>query len=742
MAAIELPINDGYLSYVHEARIANKAAIRAEAAAVHARRQERLATSEAERKAARKMATVKEEEASRQQRHILDLGADGDDDEASAIGLRASDSAILSHYPTPLLRLLVLLGPTIAAAVQLVRLATWTAGPGTASHSFIIVLAWWAACLYGYEVIRYCPQLALLATLSVTGVVRAFKRTQKPPSDQPGVGEHYPAARPASAETVNATIDNLAVLADFGSTLYATFVVPLVRLLSWHDVEQTLGLSVFLISSWPAWLLLFSGTFAHLWDILHLQAVSQVLYAYAVQPLVLAEPHVRARLAPLFSSFYSKLPAFMRPHVAHGHALLNKIWLFTQLHVYPRLYALGSQLSATSPDVLRLAAGPRFGFFPFLALRVRHLLLVIGTVALTWCSPWCALIRHSLWQSAFVRRAVRFTWSCLSGQIFFGNAQTSSMHEYGRLTLGPNGEPVAFGARIDDAMIFASKGSGETIAGGKGGQITRHEDVVYQFTILENQRWWMGLDWTAALLPQERPSWADESNNPVSPPSSFSLPAPKVTMKLSDGSRNRYVKRMVRWQWIDPEWTVAGRDVISGSLPAAAGSTSGGFFNRRASTTSAVSAMSDSTTGDGRGGAASSNELLSDPSWLDVDAEGWQYGDNGWDKMSKKAGLGRYTRRRRWVRRAVLVELVQSDYVPTPEELSVGQSDEVPAGVNIENGSTGSSAVQASTKATGEGSSLRERPARAASNCGGTAQEISPPQSPSAENKPELEQNS
>jgi hypothetical protein len=716
MAAIELPINDGYLSYVHQARNANKAAIRAEAAAVHARRQEQLATNEGERRAARRMAAANTEM----------------EEQASAVGLKASDSAILSHYPTPLLRLLVLLGPTIAAAVQFVRLATWTAGPGTASHSFIIVLVWWAACLYGYEVIRYAPQVALLAILSVTGVVRAFKQTQKSDADQPGARERLPAARPASAETLNVTIDNLAVLADFGSTLYSTFVVPLVRLFSWHDVEQSLGLTVFLITSWPVWLLFFSGTFAHLWDLLHLKAITQIAYANAIQPLLLVEPHLRARLAPIVGSVYGKLPAGLRPHLARAHVVSNKAWLFTQLHVYPRAYALASQLSASSPDVLRSAAGPRFGFFPFLALRVRHLLLVLGTVALTWCSPWCALIRHSLWQSAFVRRAVRFTWSCLSGQIFFGQSHSHTVYEHGRLTLGPNGEPVAFDTRIEDEVIFAGKNSTD------GAQITRHEDVVYQFTILENQRWWMGLDWTAALLPQERPSWADESNNPVSPPSSFSLPAPKVTLKQSDAKKNRYTKRMVRWQWIDPEWTVAGRDVVSGTATAASTSNSG-FFARRASTTSAVSAMSDSASAEARSGggagAASSNELLSDPSWLDVDAEGWQYGDNGWEKMSKKAGLGRYTRRRRWVRRAVLVELVQTDYVPTPDEVDAGL-----AASNEEHGSDFSTdAVSSSVKTSNEGNSLRERLARAASN-GGTAQETSPPQSPSSEMKQELSQ--
>lgn len=33
------------------------------------------------------------------------------------------------------------------------------------------------------------------------------------------------------------------------------------------------------------------------------------------------------------------------------------------------------------------------------------------------------------------------------------------------------------------------------------------KDTMFRFEIYENQRWWMGLDWTHALLPGERPTW-------------------------------------------------------------------------------------------------------------------------------------------------------------------------------------------------------------------------------------------
>ena len=45
--------------------------------------------------------------------------------------------------------------------------------------------------------------------------------------------------------------------------------------------------------------------------------------------------------------------------------------------------------------------------------------------------------------------------------------------------------------------------------------------------------------------------------------------------------------------------------------------------------------------------------------WPGVDEEGWQYGDNHFEKMGPKGGLGKYTRKRAWVRRAGLVEKIE-----------------------------------------------------------------------------------
>lgn len=57
-----------------------------------------------------------------------------------------------------------------------------------------------------------------------------------------------------------------------------------------------------------------------------------------------------------------------------------------------------------------------------------------------------------------------------------------------------------------------------------------------------------------------------------------------------------------------------------------------------------------------------------------VDEAGWQYGDNHFEKMGPKGGLGKYTRRRAWVRRAGLVERCERVSGGDAEKPSLGSA--------------------------------------------------------------------
>ena len=63
----------------------------------------------------------------------------------------------------------------------------------------------------------------------------------------------------------------------------------------------------------------------------------------------------------------------------------------------------------------------------------------------------------------------------------------------------------------------------------------------------------MGLDWTAALLPQERPAWSTALEEPISPPSAFVLPPPTTVFLPHEKGR---AKHTATWTWEEDEWRV------------------------------------------------------------------------------------------------------------------------------------------------------------------------------------------
>jgi hypothetical protein len=264
--------------------------------------------------------------------------------------------------------------------------------------------------------------------------------------------------------------------------------------------------------------------------------------------------------------------------------------------------------------------------------------------------------------------------------------------------------------------------------------------IYFRFELFENQRWWMGLDWTSALLPQERPSWCDVHLLPVSPPMAFTLP-PSSSIDVpapTDTEPRAQVRRTATWRWIDDDWTVYKRtgdgatvsparpafdDDLTPAVtaspdkarPASVFGTSpdddGGHarapsmaeaafakgLGRLKNVASTATSTSPSRPAAVRGrtgsGSGSSDAEAPPPSLEDVlagaapapvgqaadrneptDGDGWVYGDNRWENMGSKGGLGKvsqepgkreggrltlqFTRRRRWQRRAVCTETV------------------------------------------------------------------------------------
>ncbi|KAF4552284.1 Peroxisomal membrane protein PEX30-like protein [Elsinoe fawcettii] len=134
---------------------------------------------------------------------------------------------------------------------------------------------------------------------------------------------------------------------------------------------------------------------------------------------------------------------------------------------------------------------------------------------------------------------------------------------------------------------------------------SKSQNIRFTFSLYENQRRWIGLGWTANMVAYERAPWTDEHLNPTSPPDKFQLP------DIEGGH--------AEWQWVpNSQWRV--------ELPPA-----------------------PSTSKD-------------QPKPTDDDA--WVYYDNKWlNGTRNQDGWSKYTRRRKWIRDAELVDT--SPTIPT-----------------------------------------------------------------------------
>ncbi|EST07541.1 Peroxin/Dysferlin domain protein [Kalmanozyma brasiliensis GHG001] len=579
-----------------------------------------------------------------------------------------SSSEILERIPSPVIRLVAALGPAIHAFHRFIRLATWTGGKGSTSSSVLLLVSFWLMCAFGYELLRYAPQLVILGWIGYSGVRRqlAFAR---PRTHTPAnlIDKHDK----VSAATINASLLELSELADFFSSLRRNVLVPAVQLISWDPSPMnTKAVAAFLILTWPLWLLAFLPLRENGFPSLVLPVSGAGILAFIGKVDAFVFHHILRLVGEnRVALFHTKAaPIYTQYNNVSGFVAKTPLPI-----IYAHLRALAARVRWEQLTNFNITLLPPY---PIGALTMRSLVCLVGTLALTWCSPWCTLYRQAVWKSATIRRIVRGTGRLLSGQLSVRDA-------YGKGNLD---DEWAHGLYHDDGseLLSASKVKKEPTSTKE--EFVRHEDVVYQFSIFENQRWWVGLDWTAALLPQERPSWSDEANNPVSPPSSFSLPATKIMLTPAPTASDpkAFTRRTIKWQWVDPEWSIAGvssrgyypsSTVYKGSAKDAAIKSAsvlgdkdavaaakqgylGDALNRIRARTSGAEKQVDEDAVSDVGTTAHRVGGDDEQDW-DVDTEGWQYGDNAWDKMSKKSGMGRYTRRRKWVRRAVLLEVVE-----------------------------------------------------------------------------------
>ncbi|ODO08837.1 hypothetical protein L198_00570 [Cryptococcus wingfieldii CBS 7118] len=535
---------------------------------------------------------------------------------------------LVASLPAPYLRLLVLFARPIKATRHALEVLLWT--PRRRVESWMVVAAWWALCLGSQPAFRYMlPPLLFLPLIPLT-TLRLTQGGKKLPDNTP--------SSPSTPDTLLLTLADInAVYAlmpasplPATSDIYARFrqlgVVRLVR-----------GLAVI----WGTWLVL-----------------GQFVFGYRT-------------LLALLGTIALLLPS---PPLAHLITLLSNSLLVRQLLALAFLFTFGSP--------------------PETSYRFKLNFSLWGWLK----SKWAASRRPS---STFSFRKP---------------AEKSSIH------VGKKEDHEDDSVKVEDPIYF-------------------------RFEIHENQRWWMGLDWTSALLPQERPSWCDSHVLPVSPPSSFTLPAPVSIVINTATMTDRYarIRRSAEWKWLDDDWSIVragpglsnvehkapsapisrdldaeaddavaqppaqiarpssfisgfgtsptaqsddapfsptraqsmaeqafakgleklkGRAVSSGTPGAAVNSSprkSGELLrDRTGSHDSAIQDDAASITAPTVAGGAGNLPTETVPETdTATDNDGWVYGDNKWESVGPKGGLGKFTRRRRWQRRAVCIETIR-----------------------------------------------------------------------------------
>lgn len=246
-------------------------------------------------------------------------------------------------------------------------------------------------------------------------------------------------------------------------------------------------------------------------------------------------------------------------------------------------------------------------------IRLRVIIAVTGTVILTWRAPWAVAVREGLWKSAWFRWSVYHLWSFVSGQ------PLPPPPQYYPVAVKPN---TKTGPKTDAAIA------------------TPVEPMRFLFTIYENQRWWMGLDWTAALLPQERPAWSTSLEGPVSPPSAFILPPPTTVYLPHEKGR---AKRAATWTWEEDEWRVLRR--LEGSstsrverpLPSLKEEVP---TSRLLKAAGMMKDVKDAPLNHEKKDEENEEEDSESDETL-TDADGWIYADNKWEGGSGKGGMGK-----------------------------------------------------------------------------------------------------
>ncbi|KAK3991484.1 integral peroxisomal membrane peroxin-domain-containing protein [Cladorrhinum sp. PSN332] len=503
-------------------------------------------------------------------------------------------STILVHQKSPLLlatppqitRALAYSHPFLLPLNRLVGLLTWTTGD--AWESFLLVVVYWTAVLYGDILVRAAGPLILVLLLIMGMYGRRFSPLSSSGWSEPGTGtggdgtvassSSLPSSSSSDAKGVkagknkNLSVDGIPEKGGGGGGGKAENGNATGTAGGGHKRNQ--------------------GSISEATSTRHQKTLDEIvenLKEFTARCNILLEPLLE--LTDFLSTQQTPTSATTRPALT---TLFVRILLCT-----PFWFLL------TLP--------------PMRIITTQRVILLFGTIILTWHARVIRVTREILWRSATIRQLA----SLVTGLHFEIPAKKAPADPGSEVTVNGNGA-----AGTKDKSSAANTGSIKASSRGHESELTKalrrarggHDTGVrFTFIIYENQRRWVGLGWTTSLFAYERPAWTDEHNNAVPQRDEFELP------EVEDGSN-------MRWRWVEgSRWKVDG-------VPDEAVITEDGDGKA-------------DWNYDGPGGK-----------------QGWVYYDNKWQNGRRgQDGWGRWTRRRKWYRDAELVEadMVEDEIVQT-----------------------------------------------------------------------------
>ena len=342
------------------------------------------------------------------------------------------------------------------------------------------------------------------ATVSTTSPPASAAPVQQQQQQQQGHGQHDLSPVDVLLGTPPQVVRLISVAAP-AIRMTASFL----QLVSWqHPASATR--SVLVVVVWCG-----ACLFAH--SLLSLGAPCFAVALYAISRYLRhahATSSLRAarRPQPLTPASYADL-------LQSCDAISRQVTVLNASLVHPLRVAL------TQPGVARLALTSLPAYLLCVRfLGVRTIIMLAGALVLSWNSPAFRLARRLAWQSAFIRTSTRLICALALGGGYGARAEIERARSgkglQGALwrlvasfisTSPEHGDMSDLSARGRAQSRAANTAAGESVnerrmrvqqAGAEG-----IRDVEVQFAIFENQRWWVGLDWTHALLPGERESW-------------------------------------------------------------------------------------------------------------------------------------------------------------------------------------------------------------------------------------------